>query len=83
MTHFCSARHLAIFAVAASLAGCTAAPRSIMEIDVRDKEPACVRQCTTAYSSCVTGGIVQNNQLAACHDGYSACTSTCPRAAAK
>jgi hypothetical protein len=54
--------------VIAALAGCTAAPRSIIEIDVSGKDPSCVRQCTTAYSSCVTGGIVQNNQLAACHD---------------
>ncbi len=61
-----------------ALAGCTAAPRSITEIDVSGKEPSCVRQCTTAYSSCVTGGIVQNNQLVACHDSYAACTNTCP-----
>ena len=62
-----------------ALGGCTTAPRSITEINVADKEPSCIRQCTISYSSCVSGGILQNNQLAACHDSYSACVSTCPK----
>ena len=37
----------------AALVGCA---YSIADIDVSKSEPSCVRQCSTTYSDCVSGG---------------------------
>jgi len=54
---------------------------SIKDIDVSKIEPNCARQCTTIYSSCVSGGNqvgFKTETLRACKEGYEACINTCP-----
>lgn len=60
------------------LGGCA---YSISEIDVSKSEPSCVRQCTTTYSSCVSGGNqigFKTETLRACQESYKVCVQTCP-----
>ena len=60
------------------LAGCA---YSIADIDVSKSEPSCVRQCSTAYSSCVSGGNqvgFKTETLRACQESYKVCIQTCP-----
>lgn len=60
------------------LTGCA---YSISEIDVSKSEPSCVRQCTTTYSSCVSGGNqigFKTETLRACQESYKVCVQTCP-----
>jgi hypothetical protein len=60
------------------LAGCA---YSIEDIDISKTEPACARQCTATYSSCIHGGPVvgaKTEILRACREAYSICTRTCP-----
>ena len=61
-----------------ALAGCA---YSIKDIDVSKVESNCARQCTTTYSSCVSGGNhggFKTETLRACKEGYEACIKTCP-----
>lgn len=54
---------------------------SIKDVDTSKADPACVRQCTTSYSSCVSGGPsigFKTETLRACGEAYSVCVSTCP-----
>ena len=60
------------------LAGCT---YSISDIEVDNLEPACVRECSSHYSLCVsqenrTG--FNNDKLWACKEAYKVCVNTCP-----
>jgi hypothetical protein len=60
------------------LAGCA---YSISDIDISNSEPGCVRQCSTAYSSCVSGGNTigfKTETLRACQESYKVCVKTCP-----
>ena len=60
------------------LSGCA---YSIKDIDVSKIESNCARQCTTTYSSCVSGGSqigFRTETLRACKEGYEACIKTCP-----
>ena len=60
------------------LAGCA---YSIADIDVSKSEPSCVRQCSTAYSACVSGGNqvgFKTETLRACQESYKVCVQTCP-----
>jgi len=60
------------------LVGCA---YSIADIDVSKSEPSCVRQCSTAYSSCVSGGNqvgFKTETLRACQESYKVCIQTCP-----
>ena len=54
---------------------------SISDIDISKSEPSCVRQCTTTYSSCVSGGNqigFKTETLRACQESYKVCVQTCP-----
>lgn len=54
---------------------------SIKDIDISKIESNCARQCTTSYSSCVSGGNqvgFKTETLRACKEGYEACIKTCP-----
>lgn len=67
-----------VFGVAALLSGCS---YSIKDIDVSNSEPACVRQCTVSYSSCVSQGNqvgFKTETLRACREAYLICAKTCP-----
>ena len=69
---------LILLFIAAALAGCA---YSIEDIDVSKSESSCVRQCTTSYSSCASGGPVvglKTETLRACKESYSVCVKTCP-----
>jgi hypothetical protein len=58
--------------------GCT---YSIKDIDISKVESNCARQCTSTYSSCVSGGNqvgFKTETLRACKEGYEACIKTCP-----
>lgn len=60
------------------LAGCA---YSIEDIDISKSEPACVRQSTATYSSCIQGGPVigaKTEILRACREAYSIAVRTCP-----
>lgn len=53
----------------------------ITDIDVSNKEPTCVRECTANYSSSVSQGNqigFKTETLRASKDAYSICISTCP-----
>jgi hypothetical protein len=53
---------------------------SISEIDTSDYEPKCVRECTKAYSECVSvdhAGF-HTETLRACKESYKQCINTCP-----
>lgn len=72
-----NARYVVIV-LTALLTGCA---YSIKDVDTSKAEPSCVRQCTTSYSSCVSGGPsigFKTETLRACGEGYSVCISTCP-----
>ena len=63
-----------------ALVGCS---YSIKEIDVSGLEPTCVRECSNAYSNCVSQGNqvgFKTETLRACREAYSVCPSTCPTA---
>jgi hypothetical protein len=65
--------------VAAMTWGCSS---SIKDIDISAAEPACVRQCSMAYSSCSSGGSqvgFKTETLRACKESYEVCVATCPR----
>lgn len=54
---------------------------SITDIDISKSEPACVRQCSTSYSSCVSQGNqigFKTETLRACRESYAVCVQTCP-----
>jgi hypothetical protein len=59
------------------LLGCTA---SIKDIDIRQADPDCARQCTMAYSSCVsvTSIGVPYTLRSACKESFEKCIQTCP-----
>ncbi len=60
------------------LTGCA---YSISDINVSNLEPACVRECSATYSSCVSGGPqigAKTETLRACREAYSVCVNTCP-----
>jgi len=59
------------------LVGCA---YSIANIDVSDKEPSCIRECTESYSTCASGGSrvgFNTETLRACREAYSICVGTC------
>lgn len=67
-----------LFLLATVLTGCA---YSITDVDVSKSDPVCVRQCTTAYSSCVSGGPqigFKTETLRACRESYAVCVQTCP-----
>ena len=54
---------------------------SISDIDISKSDPACTRQCSIAYSSCVSGGNqigFKTETLKACRESYQVCIQTCP-----
>jgi len=60
------------------LAGCA---YSISDIDVSNFDPSCVRECSSTYSSCVSGGPqigAKTETLRACREAYNVCVNTCP-----
>ena len=60
-----------------SLFGCV----SLADVDTSKKNPNCVRQCSTTYSSCVSGGNqvgFKTETLRACQESYKVCIQTCP-----
>jgi hypothetical protein len=59
----------------AILAGCST---SIETIEVSDKNPQCVRQCSETFSSCVSGGLYHPSRNSACKEAYQVCVKTCP-----
>lgn len=62
--------------VCAALYGCVG---SITDVKVKDKESACVRQCSSFYSQCIgNSGETNNKTIRACNDGYEVCTQSCP-----
>lgn len=68
----------AVVSLAVTSAGCA---YSIADIDVTKSEPACARQCTATYSTCVSSGPsigMKTETLRACREGYAACIQTCP-----
>lgn len=72
-----NARYVVIVLIAL-LTGCA---YSIKDVDTSKSEPSCVRQCTTSYSSCVSGSPsigFKTETLRACGEAYSVCISTCP-----
>lgn len=69
---------LAVSLCVFALTGCA---YSISDINVANSEPACVRGCSTTYSSCVSGGPqigAKTETLRACREAYSVCVNTCP-----
>ena len=54
---------------------------SIKDIDVSGSEPACVRECSGNYSSCVSEGNqvgFKTETLRACREAYEVCIASCP-----
>lgn len=54
----------------------------ITDIDVSNKEPECVRECTKIYSNAISQGNqigFKTETLRAAKDAYSICVSTCPK----
>jgi len=71
-------RLLMILTTGYLLSGCAT---NINTIDVKGRDPACVRECAQNYSSCVSGGShigIQTELLSACANSYKVCTQTCP-----
>jgi hypothetical protein len=69
---------LGLIGVVLSLNGCA---YSIKEVDTSRVTPECVRQCSTTYSSCVSGGNqvgFKTETLRACRDAYEICVNSCP-----
>jgi len=66
---------LSIIALLA-LTGCA---YSIKEVNTDGREPECVRECTKAYSGCVSAPQIgfKTETLRACRDSYSVCVDTC------
>jgi hypothetical protein len=60
-----------------SLSGCTA---SIKDVDISQTDQDCARECTKAYSSCVsvTAIGVPYTLRAACKESFEQCIKTCP-----
>lgn len=71
---------------ALALAGCAGATpqESVQTSDLEKKDPACVRECTSTYSSCVQRAgntqnrLVANDILRACGGALKICSDTCP-----
>ena len=64
-------------------AGCA---YSIRDIETSDKDSGCIRECSTSYSLCVSGGNevgFKTETLRACKDSYTVCISSCPAAPLK
>ncbi|CAN1541233.1 hypothetical protein MCERE10_02560 [Burkholderiaceae bacterium] len=61
--------------VVAILSGCST---NIDSIDVSDKNPQCVRQCSETFSNCVSGGLYHPSRNSACKEAYQVCVKTCP-----
>jgi len=59
------------------LPGCTA---SIKDVDISQADPDCARECTKAYSSCVsvTAIGVPYTLRTACKESFEKCIQTCP-----
>jgi hypothetical protein len=59
------------------LPGCTA---SIKDVDISQADPDCARECTKAYSSCVsvTAIGVPYTLRSACKESFEKCIQTCP-----
>lgn len=61
------------------LAGCV----QVSDVDLSLVEPTCARQCTTTFSSCVSGGSPAVGAPTAvayeCKEGLKLCAQTCPR----
>ncbi len=59
------------------LVGCVAVTN---DVDVSHVEPTCARQCTMAYSSCVSAPAVGTPSVLfyQCKEGLKLCTQTCP-----
>lgn len=57
---------------------------SVESVDLKSKEPACVRECSTTYSDCVSRAgitynrLVANDILRACGGALKICADTCP-----
>jgi len=62
-------------AMIVSLSGCY---HSISQIDTSKAEPSCARQCSLAYSQCVSGPFVAEPSMRACKESFSVCISACP-----
>ena len=58
------------------LAGCV----SISDIDVSKSEPNCARECTIAYSSCISAPTVGTPSVLyyQCKEAFKVCIQTCP-----
>lgn len=59
---------------------------SIKEVDTSRSSPDCVRQCSSIYSSCVSGGNqvgFKTETLRACRDAYEICIKSCPASQSK
>jgi len=56
------------------LAGCAG---GIDSVDTKNKNGACVRQCTGTYSNCI-GNAFGLSAQSACASGFKACANTCP-----
>lgn len=68
----------ALLLIASLLSSCA---YSITDIDISKYEPACVRQCSANYSSCVSQGNqigFKTETLRACRESYAVCVQTCP-----
>jgi len=58
--------------------------QSLEAVDLKNKEPACVRECSTTYSACIQrAGITDNRLIAndilrACGGALKICADTCP-----
>jgi len=70
-------KYLIIASLFLALSGCTA---SIKDDDISQAEPDCERQCTTAYSSCLSRPAVGvPYQLGGpCKESLEKCIQTCP-----
>ena len=54
---------------------------SISKIDISKVESNCARECTKAYSQCVSGSPsvgFKTETLRACKEAYQLCIQTCP-----
>lgn len=56
------------------LSGCA---RSIADINTSNADKSCVRQCTMAYSSSISGPFVSAMSMNRAADSYEVCVKTC------
>lgn len=58
--------------------------QSVETVDLKSKEPVCVRECSTTYSACIQRAgitdnrLVANDILRACGGALKICADTCP-----